>query len=183
MRTKSKGVRRLSIVAGIVGAIYAREHPSQLAVDLADFRHQGGTVYFVLSPLFQIIYWAIMFLIFWLAVRILAWVISGFVEDRGVTRKQEHLLEMARDVVTKTTDDYTPTDSWTDQDWNLFLAGSASPQWEQVVASMRHNPDRIRQYLLGEMGANDPLSPPPLMDSAKTIIADAEARRGYFAQG
>jgi len=82
LRTKSKGVRRLSIVAGILGIIYARDHPSQLAVDLADFRHQGGTVFFVLSPLFQIVYWGIMFLVFWLSVRVLAWVVTGFLEDR-----------------------------------------------------------------------------------------------------
>jgi hypothetical protein len=46
---------------------------------------------------------------------------------------------------------------------------------------MRENPDKIRQYMFGEMNPNDPLYPESLLDGAKRIIADGEARRGYFA--
>src|ERR1700676_5289223 len=132
MKTHSIGVRRLSLIAGVVGCAYAISHPGQNI--LWDFIADRPSTWKALTA--TLLYWVGAFVACWLIVRIAAWIVSGFLKDREMARKRKHLLELARDVATKTTDDYTPTDSWTDQDWNLFLAGSASPHWEQVVKGM-----------------------------------------------
>ena len=72
----STGVRRLSLVAGAVGVIYAI-HDIQL-IELFSARPiwWGGLAFLFLGCAF----W---FAIGWLAIRVPAWVIAGFIGDRA----------------------------------------------------------------------------------------------------
>jgi hypothetical protein len=72
LATKYQGVRRLSILGGIVVAIWFKvlEHR-----DNPYYPHTIGTAEFWLNAGFG-------FLVGWICVRFLAWVIAGFLEDR-----------------------------------------------------------------------------------------------------
>jgi hypothetical protein len=63
--SKSKGVNRLSVFAGVVGSVYSfYAFPGQESLE---FRLINIVVYFI-PP--------------WLAVRLIAWVAAGFLADR-----------------------------------------------------------------------------------------------------
>jgi hypothetical protein len=103
-----------------------------------------------------------------------------------MNQKQKRVLVLARDVLNKpTTEDYTPTDDWSDNDWELFQGASVTKEQIRLLETLadggKIDPENVRAY--GHRLLFDPNVPKPfgVTHAAHRILADSQAKNGFFA--
>src|SRR2546421_11237025 len=95
-----------------------------------------------------------------------------------LTTRQERARERALQVLNHSTEEWSPTEEWTDADWDLFQDADMTEKME-FFQELAQDPDEVREYGVGQFTEEQiPFKEFGVKTSAKRIIADVEAGNG-----
>jgi hypothetical protein len=98
-----------------------------------------------------------------------------------VNAVRKRVVALAHAVLDETTEDYTPTDHWTDDDWYMFQYASTTDEQRTEIARFLMDAEKIKQFGQGALRvASSTHNPFSVEDAARRIISDSNEKTGVF---